>query len=854
MKIYTPDIYKISETVNEIQKKYMEDISEETLTMGIYGYLNETFSNSLQNTIIMASELGNEAFPIRAKFEKTILTNAVTYNISDINAVPSKMTVMIGFIERELEGQLREGKFTIDRECRFMIGEYEFHLDYDVIISQGELNDGTKIYSARYDIQRKNPISNVINPYLQTPIQLTVNGSKFIFITCDIRQVRYEKIYKKIITNNILENKTFDFEFEDQLAAFDILVKEKGNETYLTPIFEGMPSDSSEKYCFYNYLDNNTIRIKFDRDSYEPKLNCDIEIYLQTTDGASGIFNYKEDVIVGLKSDKINYNNLSALIRPITGSNSGVDRKSIEDLKEIIPKEILSRGNITNNKDLENFFNMIDVNNRLFFFRRRDNQFERLYYAYMIVKDNSDNIIPTNTINMKLCESDMVKSGNRYILRPGSTIEYRGNIGTVNKDLTYDEIIEKESKGFIYSSPFIMVINKYPLSVSYYLDVINRYYDFKYTYIDQNSDIQFISNYIKCEKNYLDMPNYKFTMNITQNMNINKNLVILDEFGNIIESRIRPVLVINDKSFKYYKIGEVKSFNLDSFSYDIEFNLETDNMIDDNNKIKITNIIPQGSVHPTSIYLSEKVSMSVHIYIDSNLSKIPLNESDNIVPGMDSYNLTNKYDTLEEVDLFYNYSHIINSKVKINKDDKSKAYNFDITGVPLVRYSYINDVERCNEFVDYIQFRKIYIDSALDTIENSFSVDLKFFNTYGPSKMFKIGHNKEILDKVNLTFNFKVKLLIGADKHATDYIIREIKSYVENINEISNIHMSNLITHLSNTFKSDIEFIEFLGINNYNSLYQYLEKSELELIEDVPEFLNINLTKDLKPDINILLV
>ncbi len=148
---FTPDIYKVSETINEIQKKYMENISEETLTMGIYGYMNEVFSNSLQNTIIMASEWGNEAFPIRAKFEKTILTNAVTYNISDLNAVPSKMTVMIGFIERELEAQMKGDIFVLDRECKIMIGDYEFHLDYDVIITKTNLNDNSKAYSARYE-------------------------------------------------------------------------------------------------------------------------------------------------------------------------------------------------------------------------------------------------------------------------------------------------------------------------------------------------------------------------------------------------------------------------------------------------------------------------------------------------------------------------------------------------------------------------------------------------------------------------------------------------------------------------------------------------------------------------------
>lgn len=853
--IFTPDIYKIADTVNDVQKKYMADISEDTLTMGIYGYMNEMFSNSLQNTIIMASEWGNESFPIRAKFEKTILTNAVTYNISDINAVPAKMTVMIGFIEKELEAKMKNGSFLLDRESKFMIGDYEFHIDYDIIITRTDLQDNSKAYSARYDIHRKNHISDVINPYLQTPIQLTVSGSKFIFITCDIRQVKYEKIYKKIISNNILENKTFDFEFETQLAAFDILVKEKDKKTYLTPIFEGMPIGGSEKYCFYNYIDSNTIRIKFDRDSYEPKINCDVEIFVQTTEGSDGVFTYKEDIISSLKSDKVNYNNLSVLIRPVTNSMFGIDRKSIADLKEIIPKEILSRGNITNNKDLENFFNMIDVNNRLFFFRRRDNQFERLYYAYMIVKDNLENVIPTNTIDLILNESDLEVTDDRYLLKPGKVIGYDGSFGTIKYNMTEDEILDKEIDGFVYSTPFLMVINKYPLSMSYYLDIINRYYNFKYTYINQTSEIQFISNEIKCEKNYLKDIHYTLSMNITQNINLNKELVKVDAFGNIIECKIKPALIINANSFKYYVFGEIVSADIENFSYKVEFRLETDNMIDNDNRIRINNIYPQGSTEPTNIFLPGCIDTSVHIYIEGQEKRLhSLNESDNIIPGIDNYILTNRYDTMEKVDLFYNYSHIINSKVEVNKNREDNSYIFKVKGVPLVRYSYINDLDRCNEFVDYIQFRKIYIDNALNTIENSFNVDLKFFNTYGPSKMFKIGHNKEPLDKVNLTFNFKVKLLVGADKYAKDYIVREIKKYVENINVISNIHMSNLITYLSNEFKSDIEYIEFLGINEYNSLYQYLEKVELDLIEDVPEFLNINLTKDLNPDINIILV
>ena len=131
----------------------------------------------------------------------------------------------------------------------------------------------------------------------------------------------------------------------------------------------------------------------------------------------------------------------------------------------------------------------------------------------------------------------------------------------------------------------------------------------------------------------------------------------------------------------------------------------------------------------------------------------------------------------------------------------------------MIRYSYLNDVERCDNLIDYIQYRKVYIDNALDVIEDSFNVDLKFFNTYGPSRIFNIGYDGKILDKVNLTLNFRLKLYTGADKYTKEHIIAEIKNYIENINnsDINSIHMTNLTTDITNKFKHDVKFIEFIG-------------------------------------------
>lgn len=849
-----PDIYKISDTVNEIQTKFMEDIDQDTLTMSTFGYMNSMFSNILQNAIIMASEWGNEAFPIRAKFEKSIITNAITYNINDINATPAKMEVMIGFIKDELDAQFNDSTFILDKECSFSIGEFEFHLDYDIIITKDIVNNET-IYAARYDIDRENPLSDITNPYLAPPVQLNINNDNFIFINCIIRQVELSKLYSKIISTNILDNKTFDFEFESQLADFDVIVKEGDNTYYLEPIFEGMPTNSVERYCYYTFLDSNTIRIKFDRNSYEPKLNSDIEIHLKTTQGSKGVFSYKDDIINGLQSERFNYGNLVILMKPVTDSEYGIDKKSINDLKQIIPKEILSRGNITNNKDIENYFNTLD-DNRLLFYRRRDNQFERLYYAYMLVKDDNNNIIPTNTIDLEITEREFNnKNDNRHILNAGNVFHLDGQTGVanVNNTLTENEIINLESESFLYTCPYLCVVNRDPLSVSYYLNILDDNYYFRFSYINNNSILQFISTSLNISKPYKELNLYKLSMDIMQNMNIDKNLIEFDDYGNIINSKIKPVLIIHaDNDYEYYIHGKVTSMDKDLFKYSVEFELETDNTIDYKNRIKINNIFNAGTFDKTYVYLNREIDISIGILVEFD-EEYGRDTIDSVIPGLEGYTLCNKYDVPQKINLFYNYSNIIKSTVKVVEGNNGLQY-FKIKGIPSVRYSYLNDPKRCSSFIDYIQYRKVYIDDAIKVLEDSFNVDFKFFNTYGPSKMFLIGHNNETIDKVNLSFRFKVKLKVGASKYAKEYITEEIKNYVEDINNIRSIHMSNLITYLTNKFESDLEYIEFLGLNKYDALNQYLEKIDTEIIEDVPEFLNINLTKDLKPDIEIILV
>ena len=877
---YLPDIYKITDTVQSIQKNYIEE-DDVTLTMGIYGYLNEVNANALQNAILLAAEYGNEALPIRAKYERTILTNAITYDVKDINAQPAVMKVMLGFLKSNLDSFLDSNKqLVIDRYCDLAIEEYDFHLDYDLIITRRKLMNGNIIYSARYDLSFDNGISDITNPYLQSPIITSVQGDEYLFVICDIRQTSLDILTNKIITNNILESKTFDFQFENQLCDFNVFVKENGVTTKLTPIYEGMPS-TTEKFCYYTYVNENTIRVKFDRKSYQPALNCEITVEVYTTLGSAGNFSYSKILILPLESENYDYRNIKAIIRPMASSTNGRDRKSVNELKRIIPKRMLARAGIINTKDLQNYFDMLDVDNRLIVFKKRDNQIERLYYAYLLAKDENSDIVPTNTIEINLnTENFDIIYKDRYILKPGRQIFYDKNeVGYYDKKLIGEEekltececgcgcLMGERHPIFTYASPFITVVNKSPLSISYYLDVINDTYIFDYDYINQQSAIQFVSTNINLSKNYLISDDYVFRMSFTQNSTTNADIVIYekDEEGNktgvISDILLKPVLAININGTTYYVKGDIVNFVENTFTYETEFRLSTNScLINEKNQVQIVNLIRSGESREESVFVDEIIHISVYAFLENSLisDKDTTYNPDIVVPEYNTnYSVVNKYLINEDMHLFYNYSSTINSVCKVNKPNEgteTESYNFSLKSIPLIRHDYINNSYKLNEFISYLQYRKSYIDKAQEIMEDSFNIDLKFFNTYGPSKLFKIGRKSEELDRVNLTLNFIVKLILSSNAEVIYSIKDSIKAYIEDINKLTSVHMSNICSHIKQQYDSDIDFIEFVGMNHYNSNYQYIERHEPDILTDVPEFINVNLNADLEPDINITII
>lgn len=410
-KILNSDIYDLTSFVDDIKKRNIDGVDEkETLLVGIYGYLGYEFTSLLQNAIVTASELANEAIPTRAKFDRNVITHALSLGVKKVNATPANMKVFLMFPEKALRNNMVDGKFTLYSKTAILFDDYEFHTDYDIDIYANKITDSTNgtnmdyVYTAKYNIDQnnKNPISDIDNEYLPPVGIYKGTTDNIVCIITNLHQVEYVEIEEKIIDSDAIANKTLNFSFNNQLAHFFVEVEDgAGNKSELIPVYDGLYNQeiAEKKYCYYQYINSNTIRIRFDPNSYQPTANCNVTIKVYTTQGYSGNFNYSEDLMVRLTSDE--YTNLYMIVkqRGTDGSTGGLDRKSVEDLQKIIPKEALSRGFITTLSDLRNYFNSLNNETSvLHVFRKEDNILTRVYYIYCLMKDSSYNVIPTNTI------------------------------------------------------------------------------------------------------------------------------------------------------------------------------------------------------------------------------------------------------------------------------------------------------------------------------------------------------------------------------------------------------------------------------------------------------------------------
>lgn len=848
------DIFQAFSLVNEIQKKFYEDDEASTLMLGTYGAQAEIAGTILERAMIVASEVSTEAIPTKAKYEKNVIAHARFVGISDIYATPARMRVYIYIPRKQVDNNLKQNKWVLDKDCKLLIGGFEFHLDYDIIITRNRIKVGEYVYTAIYDMTRNNPLASDISTPNIPPIGIfKTNTEDMLGLACYIRQIEQTPVYKKIMTDNIIENKTIEFEYHDQLAAFDIDVKEGDDVYHILPVYDGTIVTTGEKYCEYQDIDSKTIRLKFNRDSYMPRINADVTILVKTTKGEEGVFPYKEDTISVLNSDRYGYSGIPIMIRPIADSEYGVDRKSVAELRAMIPKEALSRGSIISTTDLQHFFNATNLkDSKIYFYKQKYNQLEHCYHAYLLMKYNNI-IVPTNTMTVDITTDKMQYNGKGWYISPLSTFV----LGTDGIARIVDDAKESEETPFVYTNPFMININKTPIVTSYYLTIFNstKYLDF--TFINSTSTLQFVISNMQVKRSgFTNVDDYFITVDMQQNINTDMGLAVKDEEGNITEYKLKAFLAFytetTDGTMYRYCEGEIVDYIPNSFTYTAKFKITTDNTIDQDNRIKLTNLIQPVSGLQVDSYISNNIPALLIVmaktdvyYGDGGLGEY--------IKGTEGYSLCNKYGVKEGMEFFYNYTQMMTSTPVLNKiEGDDTRYRFTIDKVPMIRSSFISNEMRMSSVIKEIQSRKQYIDYCLNVLEDGFDIDLKFFNTYGPSVRYTIDKEDRFINHTNLSVTFRTKLYSNSEKYIIDIIKQEIKTTVEDMDKITDIHFTNVADTIYQKYRDQLEYFEFVEFNGYGTGWTHIYQIADNVKADIPEFLNINTLLDDSPDITIM--
>ena len=914
--ILTTDIYKAAQFVDRIKAKYV-DVAEDTLYLGMFGYMNSIFQNLVQNTAAMTADYAAEAIPTKAKFEKNVIAHALSLGITDIFAKPAEVSVILAFSEDGIDANMETdshgnslNRIIIDKDAVFYIGEtdnYPYLLDYDILLTRVKLPGSNEYtYTAKYQIDSygKNQLADYKNPYLPAVGSINVDNTKLIALFVTLRQLNHSVISKDIIVNNPFETMSMTFEFQDQLAYFYVEVEEKISNSenttyhYLEPIYEGIYTyNTKNEYINYMYLDEKTIRIKFNRNSYQPSTNAEVSIHVYTTLGEKCNFSLAEgyQIIRNLVSENYSYNALYYLMRTVTDSQYARNKYSVETLKQFIPKESLSRGSITSYTDLNNYFNSIQTEDcKLYFLDKINNQIDRIYYCYLLMKYN-DNVIPTNTITVNFTRNDFSSiSQSNFTIKPGCAI-----FQPFGQDEAYtvtissaSDVVKYESQGFLYVNPLMLIINKTPLFVAYMNTNISYTRELYFENINENSELQFVAGGITVYKNYFNNSNNEFHVRLpfTQNVNVDYDLISFDSSNEIEQCLISVYLAlynppaagesISKTPYRYIE-GTIESYDISKGEYTFDFCIKTNYKMSNKNTYMYFNNglkeIKTGNESPTYLYknmiikfffvvrMTQEYSRS---YTDSITNEVQT--IDNFFPNLEGYTLTNIYNTGDAgLDIFYDYTNIMSSYVKIVNNTDSENAKFCTHKVPVVRYSWwhstfnlntdLEKEERIKTFFKNFDYRRRYIQDASILLEDSFGLDYKLYNTYGKSKMYMIDSNTYI-DRVNESLKFEIKFITKEDQIMLSTINKSIKDYIEDMTSSGDdVHMPNLVTYIKNLYNDNIEYIKFIKLNNYSNLYQSiykdpnLEDNYFQETQTVPEFININSTTNEEPDIQYVI-
>lgn len=861
-------IYNIEDfMLSEIAPKYF-DTSETSLhRIGLLGMITDTISSSIEDQFEVMGRYLEESLVPLASIPEFIYAHAASYDVQDIFATPSKMTIFLGVKESDIIDNMKlvgaHYEFKIDSDLKIYVDEdgIIYSIPYDIVIRTTKYkNEYTHV--AAYDISFNNGAAKITTPYIKL-MRMRYLKDSWIFLKVTVYQYERKKTTENIITNNKLNIPYIDKTFDNQLCNFEIFYQAAGSSK-LVQLEKKADTDPAvtTPFVYYKMIDDNTIRFSFANDDryFVPDYNSTLVIHMYETLGKSGNFDSNPREITcspapETENEDISYNRnlyMEGFIQSI--SDGGSDQKTIDEVQAMTRENMITIKSYTTDTDLNlRFLNYGLTNNtKAVFVKQRDDYAGRIYGCFIMMGDGTD-IYPTNTLDLRLKTSEVdARHDNlrQFVLKPGRKLIYDSN-GTGLRVATPGESADIE-----YMNIALGIISLKANNVRFYMNSVDTDVTLEFEYMNPDSTFNFMAGNFHIERNAVSgSDKYIVSLSITRTDGIDSQ-----EINGIVtplvadKTKIKVLLVFNTSTGHYVEM-ELVNVDENNLVYDFQTTLETTDMID-NERISIANLLKRedGSIENHLLDLQNQ-DMQVAVFYQYGDDNTTNSFSD--IKAVQGCTLCNTY-VPEENGFYFGYPlSLMRSHVVFEEDlDSGDGYSFLIKQLPVVAYDFMQNSNHAKDIFTKVKAQHEYIQDMILQITENFTVCIKFYNTYGKSKLFYLPDNKTLINHVNSSIELRIAFNegIAPDDYMTQ-IKAYIKSYVEKINDpytesgLNEIHVSILVHELHTQFDSQIKYIEFVSINGYDTSVQTIQT--LRKIDEnsdpttVPEYLTMS-TDDVK--------
>ena len=217
--------------------------------------------------------------------------------------------------------------------------------------------------------------------------------------------------------------------------------------------------------------------------------------------------------------------------------------------------------------------------------------------------------------------------------------------------------------------------------------------------------------------------------------------------------------------------------------------------------------------------------------------------------GLNEFTYTNAYTTSStNLAYFVEDLQFIRSTIDYLPGSTNKDWIINVSEVPMVQASWAIDTTRFFNFIEDYKAMDGIMQDVYYNLENNFSIDTKFYNTYGKARFYTVGNTVDSmhkLDNVKISMRFGVKMNVQANQETFIPNFREyVKNYIENSDSIGTISQDIFILNLIADAKqnlNEISYLEYYGFNNYNHMAQKIVGPAIDEYVDeyIPEFVNL---------------